>query len=193
MAARWTPTPSTCSFDGHRLAVADAGGNYVATVNLFGRLNTLAVFPNRPRGPDPFGRRRRSRMQAVPTSIVEGPGRPLLRQPAHGLPVPGRGANVYRVNPRTGAHSVSPSGFTNIMDLAFDRDGTLYVLEIDHDSLLGPGDDGAIFAIDRRGTRRIELPAGTLPQPGGIAVGKDGLYVTTNATTAGGGQVLRIR
>ena len=79
------------------------------------------------------------------------------------------------------------------MDLAFDRDGTLYVLEIDHDSLLGPGTEGAIFAVDRRGTRRIELPAGTLPEPGGIAVGKDGLYVTTNATTAGGGQVLRIR
>ncbi len=103
------------------------------------------------------------------------------------------------MNPHNGQASVVPTGdikFTNIMDLAFDRDGTLYVLEIDHDSLLGPigpSNEGAIFAIDRRGTRRIELPAGTLPEPGGIAVGKDGLYVTTNATTAGGGQVLRIR
>jgi glucose/arabinose dehydrogenase len=96
------------------------------------------------------------------------------------------------VNPRTGAFTTYATGFTNIMDLAFDRDGTLYVLEIDHDSLLGPGTDGAIFAVDRRGRRQIELPAGALPEPGGITVGKDGLYVTTNATSAGGGQVVRI-
>jgi hypothetical protein len=29
--------------------------------------------------------------------------------------------------------------------------------------------------------------------PGGITVGKDGLYVTNNAGSPGGGQVLRIR
>ena len=76
------------------------------------------------------------------------------------------------------------SGFTNIMDLAFGRDGTLYVLEIDHDGLLGPANEGAIFAIDRRARARIELPAGTLPYPGGLAVGKDGLYVSINAALA---------
>ena len=69
------------------------------------------------------------------------------------------------------------------MDLAFDRDGTLYVLEIDHDGLLG-GADGAIFAIGRKGTRQIELPAGALPAPGGITVGHDGLYVSINSALA---------
>jgi hypothetical protein len=177
-------------YDGHRLAVADAGGNFVATVNLFGRLNTLAVFPNGPTAPAPLPP---IPPQAVPTSVVEGPDGFYYVSQLTGFPFPVGAANVFRVNPRTGAFTSYAKGFTNIMDLAFDRDGTLYVLEIDHDSLLGPSNEGAIFAIDRRGTRRIELPAGTLPEPGGIAVGKDGLYVTTNATTAGGGQVLRIR
>ena len=103
------------------------------------------------------------------------------------------GANVYKVDPRTGEQRVYASGFTNIMDLAFGRDGTLYVLEIDHDGLLAPASEGAIFAVTRKGTRRIELPAGTLPYPGGIAVGRDGLYVSINARSPGGGQVIRIR
>jgi hypothetical protein len=129
----------------------------------------------------------------VPTSIVEGPDGFYYVSQLTGFPFPVGAANVFRVNPRTGAFTIYARGFTNIMDLAFDRDGTLYVLEIDHDSLLGPGTDGAIFAVNRKGTRRVELPAGTLPLPGGIAVGRDGLYVTTNATSAGGGQVVRIR
>jgi len=86
------------------------------------------------------------------------------------------------VNPRTGAVSVVASGFTNIMDLAFGRNGTLYVLEIDHDGLLGGSTDGGLFAVSRDGTKRqIALAPGTLTMPGGITVGKDGLYVTNNA------------
>jgi hypothetical protein len=80
------------------------------------------------------------------------------------------------------------------MDLAFGPDGTLYVLEIDHDGLLPPsGTDGAIFAISKRGERRqIELPAGALPMPGGITVGRGGLYVTINSGSPGDGKVVRI-
>ena len=81
------------------------------------------------------------------------------------------------------------------MDLDFGHDGTLYVLEIDHDSLLGPAREGAIWAIPRGGgePQRIELPAGTLVEPGGIAVGRHGdLYVSNHAREAGVGQVLRI-
>ena len=92
--------------------------------------------------------------------------------------------------------SVFKGGFTNIMDLAFGKDGTLYVLEIDHNSLFPSdnGNEGALFAIATNGAqRRIELPAGTLPMPGGIAVGDDGLYVTINSAAAGDGKVVRIR
>jgi hypothetical protein len=184
--------PVDVLYDGHRLAVADAGGNFAATVSLFGRVNTLAVFPNGPAVPNPFGGPPIA-PQAVPTSIVEGPDGHYYVSQLTGFPFPVGAANVYRVHPYTGRTTVVASGFTNIMDLAFDRDGTLYVLEIDHDSLLGPGTDGAIFTVNRKGTKRLALPAGALPTPGGIAVGRDGLYVTVNATSAGGGKVLRIR
>ena len=133
-------------------------------------------------------------MQAVPTSVVVGPDRQYYVSQLTGFPFPPGGANVYRVNPRTGAVSVVASGFTNIMDLAFGRNGTLYVLEIDHDGLLGGSTDGGLFAVSRDGTKRqIALAPGTLTMPGGITVGRDGLYVTNNAGSPGGGQVLRIR
>jgi sugar lactone lactonase YvrE len=150
------------------------------------------VFANR-LVPNPFGGPDIP-MQAVPTSVVEGPDHLYYVSQLTGFPFPPGGANVYRVNPRSGAVTVFASGFTNIMDLAFGKNGTLYVLEIDHDGLLSGSTDGGLFAVSRVGTKRqIALPPGTLTMPGGIAVGKDGLYVTNNAGSPGGGQVLRIR
>jgi hypothetical protein len=179
--------------DGSRLVVADAGGNAVDTVDPWSDVANLTVFANRS-VPSPFPQAPPIAMQAVPTSIAMGPDHQYYVSQLTGFPFPVGGANVYRVNPRTGAQTVVATGFTNIMDLAFGRDGTLYVLEIDHDSLLGPLTQGALFAISRRGERRrIAMPAGTLPYPGGLTIGDGGLYVTINARSPGGGQVLRIR
>jgi hypothetical protein len=184
--------PVDVLFDHGRFVVADAGGNAIDVVNRRGHVSNLAVFPNR-LVPNPFGGPDIP-MQAVPTSVVKGPDGKYYVSQLTGFPFPPGAANVYRVNPRTGAVSVFASGFTNIMDLAFGRNGTLYVLEIDHDGLLGGSTDGGLFAISRNGTKRqIALPPGTLTLPGGIAVGRDGLYVTNNAVSPGGGQVLRIR
>jgi hypothetical protein len=184
--------PVDVLFDHGRFVVADAGGNAIDVVHRRGRVSNLAVFPNRMVA-DPFGGPDIP-MQAVPTSVVKGPDRRYYVSQLTGFPFPPGGANVYRVNPRTGAVTVFASGFTNIMDLAFGRNGTLYVLEIDHDGLLGGSTDGALFAVSRHGNKRqIALPPGTLTLPGGIAVGNDGLYVTNNAVSPGGGQVLRIR
>jgi len=172
--------------------VADAGGNAIDVVDHKGRVRNLAVFANR-LVPNPFGGPDIP-MQAVPTSVVVGPDRQYYVSQLTGFPFPVGGANVFRVNPRTGAVTVVASGFTNIMDLAFGKNGTLYVLEIDHDGLLGGSADGGLFAVSRHGTKRqIVLPPGTLTMPGGLAVGRDGLYVTNNAGSPGGGQVLRIR
>jgi hypothetical protein len=184
--------PVDVLFDRGHFVVADAGGNAVDVVNHRGRVSNLAVFPNR-LVPDPFGGPDIP-MQAVPTSVVVGPDRQYYVSQLTGFPFPPGGANVYRVDPRSGAVTVVASGFTNIMDLAFGRNGTLYVLEIDHDGLLGGSTDGGLFAVSRDGTKRqINLPPGTLTMPGGIAVGRDGLYVTNNSGSPGGGQVLRIR
>ena len=69
------------------------------------------------------------------------------------------------------------------------------MLEIDHDSLLSPSSEGALYAVPRgsRVPRRIELPAGTLTHPGGVAVGRKGdLFVTNRSDEAGVGEVLQI-
>jgi hypothetical protein len=184
--------PVDVLFDRGRFVVADAGGNAIDVVKHKGRVRNLAVFVNR-LVPNPFGGPDIP-MQAVPTSVVVGPDRQYYVSQLTGFPFPPGAANVFRVNPRTGAVTVFASGFTNIMDLAFGKNGTLYVLEIDHDGLLSGSTDGGLFAVSRDGTKRqIVLPAGKLTMPGGIAVGRDGLYVTNNAGSPGGGQVLRIR
>lgn len=81
-----------------------------------------------------------------------------------------------------------------IMDLDLGDDGTLYVLEIDSDTILGGSTDGGLWTVSKRGrTRKVELPAGTLTEPGGIAVGRhDQLYVSNHSREPGKGEVLRI-
>ena len=184
--------PVDVLFDRWRFVVADAGGNAIDVVRPWGRVSNLAVFPNR-LVPNPFGGPDVP-MQAVPTSVVLGPDRQYYVSQLTGFPFPVGGAKVYRVNPRTGAVSVVARGFTNIMDLAFGRHGTLYVLEIDHDGLLAGSTEGALFALSRNGSRRrIDVPPGMLNMPGGIAVRKNRIYVTTNSGSPGGGEVVRIR
>jgi DNA-binding beta-propeller fold protein YncE len=175
-----------------RLVIADAGGNTLLKARKDGSIRVLSVFPNKtvqaPSGPDEIP------MQAVPTGVVKGPHGDYFMSQLTGFPFPVGGANVFRVDRHSGETAVFAGGFTNIMDLAFDRDGTLWVLEIDHDSLLGPGTDGAIYSVDENGEKTLlDLPAGTLTAPGGITVGDDGaLYVTNKTTSAGDGEVLRI-
>jgi hypothetical protein len=182
--------------DGLRLVVADAGGNALDTVDLFGRVRNLAVFPNVPT-PNPFAPPGSPLipMQAVPTSVAKGKDGFYYMTQLTGFPFPVGGASIWRVNPRTGDAKPFATGFTNLMDLAVARDGTIYALEIDHDGLLTDDTtEGAIFAVDRRGNKRqVTLPAGTLPYPGGIALGDDGIYVSINARSPGGGQVIRLR
>jgi hypothetical protein len=183
--------PVDVLFDRGRFVIADAGGNAIDRASFFGRVSNLTVFPNR-LVPNPFGGPDVP-MQAVPTSVVEGPDHQYYVSQLTGFPFPPEGANVYRVDPRTGTPTVFAAGFTNIMDLAFGRDGTLWVLEISHSGLLN-GADGAIFAVSRDGTKRpIELPPGTLTAPGGITVGRDGLYVSNQTFVPGEGEVLRIQ
>jgi DNA-binding beta-propeller fold protein YncE len=175
-----------------RFIIADAGGNTLLKANQDGRIRALSVFPNRlvasPSGTGQIP------MQAVPTGVVKGPDGDYFMSQLTGFPFPVGGANVFRVDRHSGDATVFAGGFTNIMDLAFDGNGTLWVLEIDHDSLLGPGTEGAIYSVDESGRKtQLDLPAGSLPAPGGITAGNDGaLYVTTNTSSAGTGEVVKI-
>jgi hypothetical protein len=175
-----------------RVIVADAGGNDLLRIGNRRSVRVLSLFPNVPT-PAPDGSV--IPMNAVPTGVVAGRDGAYYVSQLTGFPFPIGGASVFRVDPRSGEFTTYATGFTNAMDLAFGRDGTLYVLEIDSNSLLQPGGEGGLWAVPPRGgePERIELPAGTLTEPGGIAVGRHGdLYVTNHSTAAGTGEVLKI-
>lgn len=171
--------------------VADAGGNDLLKVAANGAINTLAVFPTVPNLPGLPGP---PNVQAVPTSVTVGPDGEYYVGQLTGFPfIPGR-AKVFRVPAEGGAPEVVYSGFTNIIDVTFGPDGSLYVLEIAQSGIPNFGGGGRIVRIEPDGTQTVVLSG---PQylfaPGGIAVGKDGaLYVTVASISATGGAVIRI-
>ena len=93
--------------DGNRLVVADAGGNTIDTVDQYGRVKALTVFPNGAPVPNPFGGPPIP-PQTVPTSVVKGPDGFYYVSQLTGFPFPVGAANIFRVNPTTGAKTASP-------------------------------------------------------------------------------------
>jgi hypothetical protein len=129
-------------------------------------------------------------MNAVPTTVVRGPGGDLFVGQLTGFPFPIGGARVYRIE-KGGDPEIYADGFTNIIDIAFGRDGSLYVLEIAHNSLLAENPEGAVIKVHPAGAR--EIIADGLFFPGGLALGKkDELYVTNCGVCFDDGEVLRI-
>lgn len=169
--------------------IADAGGNDLVKVAANGRISTLAVFPRvaRPVSPPPS-------VQAVPTSVAVGPDGDLYVGQLTGGPFTVGIASVYRVPARGGVPAVVYNGFTNIIDVAFGPDGSLYVLEIAQAAIPNFGGGGRIVRIASDGSQSVVLSG---PQflfaPGGIAVDGNGdLYVTVASISSTGGSVIRI-
>ncbi len=189
-----------------RHVVADAGANALFEVAANGAISTLAAFPARMVPAPPFlglPAGTMIPMQAVPTSVTQGPDGWLYAGQLTGFPFPVGAANVYRIPPQGGTPQVFASGFTNIAGLAFDARGTLYVLQIG-DGFAGPGGPplkapGKLIRVAANGAQTV-VYAG-LFYPGGLAIGPDGAaYVTNFGIVPGpipgafpdGGQVLRI-
>ena len=102
--------------------------------------------------------------------------------------------------PAPGACKVYSSGYTSIQDIAFGKDGKLYVYELAAGGAgafeEGFAPDGTfppavLLEVSKRGKRRTELAAGQLSQPGGIVVIKGKVYVSDGMFT--GGRLLQIR
>jgi hypothetical protein len=134
-------------------------------------------------------------MDAVPTTVAEGPDGYLYVGQLTGFPFPLGGANVYRIAPHNvpeTAPEVFATGFTNIIDIAFDASGSLYVLEIARNSLLS-APFGRLVRVDPDGSQVEIATDQPLFAPGGLAIGKDGdIYVTVGSVAPGIGQVLRL-
>jgi len=135
-------------------------------------------------------------MEPVPTTVTMGPDGAYYVGELTGFPFPVGGARIYRVVPGS-APEVYAEGFTNIIDIAFGPDGSLYVVEFNAKGLLqaeGPGGDpsGALIRVapDRS---RTTIASQGLITPAGVAVGPDNaLYVSNFGAVAGQGQVVRI-
>jgi hypothetical protein len=172
--------------------VVDAGGNTLLRVRD-GTVTLVAVFP--PRTNPLFPGVGPPMIESVPDSIVRGPGGDLFVGELTGFPFPVGEARVYRVSPD--GVNVYASGFTEIIDIAFDRRGNLYVLEFDTNGL-APGTTGALWRVQPRGNRtksestRIEVEGLTLESPAGLAIGHGAIYVSNRGTSAGTGEVVRI-
>lgn len=190
-----------------RTVIADAGANALFEVAANGAMRTLAAFPTRLVAAPPFlglPPNAMIPMQAVPTSVAEGPDGALYVGELTGFPFPAGAANVYRVPAQGGTPQLVASGFTNIVSLAFDARGMLYVLQIGN-GFAGPGGPpllppGRLIRIQPNGAQSVVYEG--LFYPGGLVIGPDGAaYVTNFGIVPGripmvfpdGGQVLRIR
>lgn len=170
--------------------VADAGANDILRATLAGDVSTLAVLPARP-NPLAFGP---PVIQPVPTSIAIGPDNDYFIGQLTGFPFPVGHANVYRLDSSTSELSVAYPSFTNIIDLAFDAHGDLYVLQLTNEGLASatPG-TGVLVKIDIATGARWLIASDGLEFPGSVLAGNDGsVYVTNHTNVPSGGQVLRI-
>lgn len=175
---------------GGGFAVTDAGANALFGVSAAGTVSTLSFVPPRP-NPLPFGP---PVYQSVPTGIALGPDGAYYFTELTGFPFLPGAANIYRYDPLTSLRTVAYSGFTNLLDLAFSSDGSLYALQLTTNGLAaGPNaGPGVVIRIDTNGNRTI-IDNQNLTAPTALAIGQDGaLYISNQGSSAGSGQVVRI-
>lgn len=167
--------------------VTDAGGNSVLSVDGSGAISVEAVLSPAPNplfpgfGPPTY--------QGVPTGAALGLDGSLLFGQLTGFPFPDDAAQVFSIY--EGTLSTVASGLTNIIDVAFGTDGTLYALELDSDGLLNPGSTGALYSIGTDGAPKLLFDG--LQAPTGLAVGEDGrFFVSVNGYSASDGSVIQL-
>ena len=160
------------------LLVTDAGGDDLLNVTAAGAISTLATFPH----PGPI--------DSVPTGVAVGPDGAFYVGELTGAPFLPNTADIFRIDPVTHASTVFATGFTNLTDIAFGADGTLYGLQFDDAGILNGG-PGSIQRLNADGTHSTVF--GGLIAPTGLEIGGDGAFYVTNFSPVPGiGQVLRI-
>jgi hypothetical protein len=164
--------------DGEGYVLADAGGNAVVRASHKGTFTTVTPLPPTAIGAD-----------AVPTSVVQGPDGAYYISQLTGFPFQKGAANIWRVVPGQPA-TVWASGLTNVTDLAFAPDGSLYAVEIASNGLL-TGPIGELAKVTPGGSSH-QTVIGGLFAPYGVAFGNGAAYVSTCTVCFGGGQVIKL-
>lgn len=184
--------PYDLLIQGDTAYIVDAAGNDLFQVKTDGSgLEALSVFPERP-VTDPANGQTIG-IQSVPTAVTTGPDGALYVGELTGYPFPENAARIFRLGPDN-QPVVYADGFTQIIDLAFDDKGGLYVLEYASQSLLSPSLDapGALIYVDPDGTRTT-IASNGLISPTSLALGPDGaIYVSNQGFIPGNGQVVRV-
>jgi|GEM_PF-940334 len=211
------------SLGGQAALVADAGANDLLRVDNQGHVKVLAVFPDEvvstdnlhdlvgcPDNPIPdfAGLCDVDQLpaQAVPTSIAIGPDGYYYVGELKGFPAPTGASSIWKIAPGASwaecgsspdCQKVFDGGFTSIIDLAFDKDGYLYVSELDEDSwfaveVLGSGSGGTINKCNLATLTCEEVITG-VPIHTAITFGKDGsLWATKNALIPNLAEVIKV-
>jgi len=166
--------------------VADAGANALFRVFANGAVKTVAVFPSQV-NPTGFGP---PMVESVPTAVARSPDGALYVGELSGFPFAEGLARIFRVKPGKDP-VVHCTGFKTITDIAFARDGSLYVVENATGGFFFPPNSGQLSRVAPDCTRTTVLVG--LDWPTSVAVGRDGsVYVTNHGVTPGIGEVLRI-
>lgn len=171
--------------------VIDAGGNDLFSLNTDGSELTLeTVFPPRTTTDPVTGEE--VTYQSVPTAVTIGPDGAFYVSELTGFPFLEGEAQIYRID-ANGVPEVYADGFTNVVDLAFDRFGGLFVLEYDADGILSGNSTGALVYLPPEENIRFTITSDDLITPTGLAIGPDNdIYISNKGFIAGEGEVLRL-
>jgi DNA-binding beta-propeller fold protein YncE len=177
-----------------RTIVADAGANALFVIPAHGRGQLFAVIPRLP-GLPPFppavGR------ESVPTAVAAGPDGAIYVSQLTSFPFWEGTSSVLRISSDGGSITTFASGFTAVVDLAFDAGGALYVLEIasGHSGAFPPFNPGLGAGRLKRKCPGADptLLLDGLTYAAGVAIGPDGAaYITNYGTSPTKGEVLRL-
>ena len=206
--------PLSLYVDGDTIVIVDAGANSLLSINTDNsNLKQIAAIPNQiltnpifpgaksqnfdrghvpPPGAYPQAPPSQISIQSVPTDVVKGADGAYYVCEFTGFPFPEGGAKIYRINVN-GELEVFAEGFTQLIDMAFDAKGNLYVLQHMNQSGWKGKPDGALIKIAPNGERTTLIEGNGLEMPSALTIGNDdNFYIINRGGHPGSGQVIRV-